>query len=177
MADFIKTLGGNSALSDGSGKAWSNITRVLTLDGSFADSDIAKNDVSQYAKSYNFNFGIEDDATINGIIMRLTRKGENSNITDTQVYLMDTAQSAKGSNYAKGETWDGVVSSSYGGVADLWGTTWSVSDINNANFGAMVEASNGSGTASRNAEIDYIEISIYYSRPDVTPMMLSMGAF
>ena len=179
MADYILTKGGNSALSEGGGNdSWDNITFILNLDGNYASDDITKNDQSEFAKAYNYQFNIPDDATINGVIMRITRYSENDgNITDNEVYLLDTARNPKGTNKATSNGWaESPETVAYGGSSDLWGTSWTVADINNANFGIGVDAANSS-SSNRQAYIDYLEISIHYSRPDVTPIMLVMGAF
>jgi hypothetical protein len=46
---------------------------------------------------------------------------------------------------------------SYGGAADLWGTTWTPADINNSGFGAAVSARTQNGTAA----IDHIRITVF----------------
>ncbi len=46
---------------------------------------------------------------------------------------------------------------SYGGPANLWGTTWSVVEINSSTFGAALAARRQNG----NLEVDHFRISIY----------------
>jgi len=179
MADFILTKGGNSAVNEGGGNDnWNNVTNVLALDGNYARVDVTKNDTSKYAKAYNYQFNIPDDATINGVIMRITRYSENDgNITDNEVYLIDTSRNPKGSNKATSTGWaESAETVAYGGSSDLWGASWTVADINNANFGIAISTANDA-SSNRNSYIDYLEISIHYSRPDATPIMLAMGAF
>ncbi len=45
----------------------------------------------------------------------------------------------------------------YGGAADLWGTSWTEAEVNASNFGAVFSASVQNGTA----RVDHIRISIY----------------
>lgn len=45
----------------------------------------------------------------------------------------------------------------YGGAADLWGTTWSEAEINASNFGAVFSASVQNGIA----RVDHLRITIY----------------
>jgi len=181
MADFVTTKHGNSAVTDGGGKAWSNITSVLSLDGSYASCAVTKNSVSQWAKPYNFGFTIPGDATITGIIMRVTRYRQNTSsdkITDTQVFLMDTGRNGKGANYAAGAEWsESVETVNFGGPADMWGTTWTPAEINHENFGTMLECENDSSSSDTSAYIDYFEVSVYYSRPDATHIFLAMSPF
>lgn len=46
----------------------------------------------------------------------------------------------------------------YGGAANLWGTTWAVADINSANFGAALSAIVQNGTA----RVDHFRITVWY---------------
>lgn len=177
MADYILTKGPTASLSDAGGESWDNIANIQHLDSQYAYADIPKNDVTQWARGYTYNFNIPTDATITGIVMRMTRYGEDGDIGDGQIYLHDTARNPKGSNYTSGGWSSSVETKTYGGSTDLWGATWSVADINHPNFGIMMEVSNDDGGGSRQARIDYAEISIYYSRPDLSPPMLALGAF
>lgn len=49
---------------------------------------------------------------------------------------------------------------SYGAFNDVWGETWSASDINDSGFGVAIAAL-GLGTGT--AYIDHIRITVYYS--------------
>lgn len=60
---------------------------------------------------------------------------------DSAVYLLQ-AGSIVGTNHLSGTEWPSSLAySSYGGSADLWGTGWVAADINNGNFGAVLQAS------------------------------------
>ncbi len=49
----------------------------------------------------------------------------------------------------------------YGTTSDLWGTTWTAADINNANFGLKFTAK--AGTTATTANVDYITITVTYT--------------
>jgi hypothetical protein len=55
---------------------------------------------------------------------------------------------------------------SYGGAGDLWGTSWSVTDINNANFGAALSVNVQNATAA----VDHMRIGIFTT--SVLPLKL-----
>lgn len=64
-----------------------------------------------------------------------------------------------GSNLASTSEWptsDGTAT--YGGATQLWGTTWTVSDINSATFGAAISADVRNGTA----RVDHMTVTVYY---------------
>jgi Secretion system C-terminal sorting domain len=56
--------------------------------------------------------------------------------------------------------------SSYGGAGDLWGTTWTYHEVNNANFGGAFSAIVQNGTAT----VDHMRISLFTS--SVLPLEL-----
>src|SRR5690606_22873191 len=57
----------------------------------------------------------------------------------------------------------------YGGPADLWGESWTAADINAADFGLVVAATNdGSGNAGQ-ARVDCVTITIYTTDAAVVP--------
>jgi hypothetical protein len=89
-----------------------------------------------------------------GISLRRARNMDNL------VYLTK-AGTIVGSNYANtGAEWPTANAyTSYGGSSNLWGTTWTVADINNSGFGARVSAIVQNGTAN----IDHIRITVWYA--------------
>jgi len=71
--------------------------------------------------------------------------GELENPYDKVVKLVDETGTVVGSNYAEtdvGDIWstsaDGTVT--YGGNTDLWGSTWSATDLNDSDFGLVLQA-------------------------------------
>jgi len=51
----------------------------------------------------------------------------------------------------------------YGGETDLWGLSWSDTDINAPNFGVAVSATCGVGLKDAKAYIDFLRITVYYT--------------
>lgn len=64
-----------------------------------------------------------------------------------------------GNNYAQsGSAWTTTDTyTTYGGATDLWGTTWTETEVNASNFGAVFSASVQNGTA----RVDHMRITIY----------------
>ncbi|MBU2060455.1 MAG: T9SS type A sorting domain-containing protein [Bacteroidetes bacterium] len=83
-----------------------------------------------------------------------------SGIYDNSVYLLKNG-SQIGSNYALTNIpWPiDDAYQTYGGPTDKWGTTWSYTDINSANFGGVVSANVEQGTGY----IDHMRMRVYYS--------------
>src|SRR5439155_17610125 len=66
---------------------------------------------------------------------------------------------------SSGSSWPGADTfTGYGGSADLWGASWTASDINNSgNFGAALSAQQSSGTGSPIASVDSVKITVTYT--------------
>lgn len=123
---------------------------------------------SNYLFASGFGFSIPSFATVCGIRVtiekRVTGLGVGSSVVDNAVYLLKGG-SVVGSNQASASAWgasDATVA--YGGNASLWGTTWSATDINSANFGIAISARLNTGVVGllQTAEINYISLQVYY---------------
>ena len=128
---------------------------------------------SHYLKATNFGFSIPSGATINGIKVEIERhaNGDSSTrwVKDWKVYLLKNGNVVgdnKADTSTKWPTSDAY--KSYGGSSDLWGTTWTPSDINNANFGVVLAVQMGTGIfPPSTAYVDHIRITVYYTIEEV----------
>lgn len=80
-----------------------------------------------------------------------------SPVVDNQVRIIKGG-TITGNNLASTSVWplnDGTTT--YGGPANAWGTTWTLAEINATNFGVAISALIGQGTA----EIDHIAITVW----------------
>jgi MSHA biogenesis protein MshQ len=62
----------------------------------------------------------------------------------------------------------------YGSSTSLWGNTWTVADINSANFGAAFAAQRGGYATTQQAAVDAMPITINYTVPS-TPTVISIN--
>ena len=154
--------------------AWSNPGNAAASDNSYATAVIgAAVTPSEYLKVTNFGFAIPTGATIDGITVAVEHSSSQANrVNDHAVRIVKggTIGSTDKGSATNWPTSDASVN--YGGAADLWGESWSYSDINDSGFGAaLAAASTGSGT--RTARIDLITITVAYTEaaggPDVSP--------
>lgn len=112
-------------------------------------------------------FNVPAGATITGIEVDIYRGANRAGaVTDVNIQLLK-AGSPVGSNKAKSGAWpqilfnnynvppSGGVEQIYGSSTDLWGTTWTPSDINNANFGVQIQA-NQASSSTTSAGITYV---------------------
>jgi alpha-tubulin suppressor-like RCC1 family protein len=159
----------SSAISSGGGTvAWTSPTNVYASDNSRASVSLGKGVISQYLQATGFGFTIPTTATINGIQVDIERYANNTLIRDNSLKLIkngnisgdETADTATG--WPSSDTYK-----SYGGNTDLWGLTWTPTDINSSNFGVALDIKNnktGSG-ATYIGYVDHIRITVYYTVP------------
>ena len=117
----------------------------------------------------DFDISVPLAVTICGIEVKIERKASGlgilgASVRDNIVRLVKNG-SAIGTNQATATNWTGSkVTATYGGASDLWGTTWTSADVNNANFGLAFSAELRSGAAGLflSADVDNVTITVYY---------------
>lgn len=145
--------------------AWATPTNITVEDGSEAAASVTASGITNYIKGTNFGFSIPSGDTINGITVEFKKRAQTATrITDVTVSIVKGG-SVVGDNKADLVTfWSTTLGwVSYGGAADLWGTTWTDTDINASNFGVVLNCTNASGTVG--ARVDAIRITITHSTP------------
>jgi hypothetical protein len=147
---------------------WSNPDNVKASDDAYAVNLVNKLDESDWLRATNFDFsGIPAGSTIDGIEAKIEHHCGNAGVVfDGSVYLRKSSGQV-GSNKASASYWptsDAEVTYPVtGGATDKWGTTWTLAEIQNINFGIDLSALNGDVNAARNAYVDCISIRVYYT--------------
>lgn len=148
--------------------AWSNPDNIKVSDNVYASASTSTVPfTTHYLKATNFGFSIPAGATINGILVEIERKmsGPSVSVIDSEIKIVKSDGSIGSTNKSTGATWQTVESySSFGGSSDLWGETWTSSDINSSNFGAVLSAT----VNLRTANVDHIRITITYTEVSKT---------
>lgn len=146
---------------------WTNVDNAKVEDESVATlPNFISTYVSNYLKATNFGFSIPTGATIDGIQVDIKKNYRStSTIRDEEVKIVKSDGSIGSVN--KGETstdWPSVLTyTNYGGSSDLWGENWSASDINDSDFGAVINADIYLHPAG--GAVDHIRITVYYTTP------------
>ena len=157
------------------GTDWTNPSNVQSADNVFATCLITgSNKPTYYLDAKNWGFQSSDNtlptyipsnATINGIeVFIKLRKTNAGNMRDNKIILLKAGSEA-GSNKARGSTIWPTASTEikFGGNIDLWGTTWTATDLFNTGFGIRISGKNR-GSKDAQAEIDYVRINIYFNQ-------------
>lgn len=156
------------------GFAWTNPNNVQTQDNIFATSNITgANRSTFFLDAQNWGFQstnntlpnyIPPGATINGIEVEVRhRKSGTGNIRDRTIQLLKGG-STTGTNKANNNYWPVVSATArYGSNVDLWGATWTATDLTATNFGVRIQARN-QGSRDAQAEIDHVRITVYFNQ-------------
>ncbi len=113
-----------------------------------------------------FGFTVDPTATVVGIKVAFTRWNQftGDTIMDDTVQLLKAGTGA-GANRANGTPWPYSVSQPgpiiYGGNSDLWGTTWTPSEINNAGFGVQIIGNVTASSGGFQGWIGFVGITVY----------------
>ena len=115
---------------------------------------------THYLKATNFGFTIPGGSVIDGIVVEVERKENSSSVCkDSRIRIVKggSVGSTDKSSVTEWPTTDTY--KTYGGAADLWGETWSSTDINDSTFGFALSAL---GVGFGTAQVDHIRITVYY---------------
>jgi hypothetical protein len=142
---------------------WSNPNLAQgPSDGASASANAASGNPTYYLEATNFGFALPADTVIGGIRVDIKKDAAGGVAFDNGVFLVRGSMSSVivGTDHSLGGAWPAVSSVvSYGGPGDLWGTTWTVADINNANFGVVISAHDSMSGAL--AQVDSFAITIF----------------
>ncbi len=142
--------------------SWGGLGNVAASDNNYATATVKKSEITNYLKCTGYGFTIPAGATINGITVSVEDHSART-IYDYAVSLVKggTVQATNYGTLTNMPTSDAT--STYGGAADLWGTTWTVANINNANFGVAFAAQRGPYNTNDTANVDYMPITVNYT--------------
>lgn len=169
MASVTKSAG-TGASDGGAGAAWGTPTNITASDAAKTNCTLstALGNVGEGLLATQFGFEIAGGARIRGIELLVERacNSQTDDPRDETIQLLK-AGSAVGDNKAVATVWPLVDAvATYGASTDLWGTTWSVSEVNDSSFGAIVRPQRTDGAGGRIMAVDHIQITVHYDEPE-----------
>ena len=142
---------------------WSNPSRIVSSNDSYANTTAGSPGNTHYLKATNFGFNIPAGSTINGILIEIEKsfiEAVDTIAHDNEVKIVKSDGIIGVVNKALAGNW--TITDAYypyGASSDLWGETWSASDINDIDFGVVL-----SGYRSGcNLLVDHIRVTVYYT--------------
>ena len=144
--------------------AWTNPGNITSSNDSDASIAILGSSlISHYLKATNFGFSIPTTATIDGITVEVERSDPNTDTRDYQVRIVKGGTIGT-TDRAETGAWPATDAyQTYGGSTDLWGETWTPSDINGSTFGFAISVEEISGISFGSPTVDHIRITIDYT--------------
>ncbi len=159
-------------------QSWGSPSNATMQDTSYAAVDVNDNQISHYLQCTGYGFAIPAGSTIDGITVSVVRMVDSTNGTtqDNTVQLLkaglvQVTDKSSTTHYATAPT-----TASYGSANDLWSGTWTVADINDANFGVAFSVQKPSTTSGkRRVSVDVISVTIDYTTDTTPPTVMSMA--
>lgn len=153
---------------ENAGQADGNVAQYISTIG-FLDEN------SEYIRATQFGFSVPSNATILGIKAEFDRSVDTpSGVGDYSVLIVKGGSSA-GTDQSAGAVWPSTLGVAvFGGATNMWGTTWTPSEINASNFGVQLQVINLLGVGEI-ARLDQIRMTVYYSVPSGSGMLPMMG--
>lgn len=170
----MPTAGPNSP-SAASG--WTNSTLVYSSNDSYAVTGRSTSGYSPVLAVTGFGFGVPAGATIDGITVNVEGKASASGVASNYCYISDTYLTKNGTDgvgaAATNTKWTtSDTTRTLGGAADLWGETWTPSEINAATFGVLLKMWFVSPVGTLQCSIDHVAITVTYSTGAAVPVLL-----
>lgn len=165
--------------------SFSNVNNAKTSNDQYSTAGVLLGVITttttNYLKLSNFGFSLPSSAIICGIEVNVERNatsllGLGEYVKDSRISLVKggTIQST---NYAAASNWGSETTVTYGASNDLWGGSWTYSDINSSSFGVAISAAYKSLVAvAPVANIDYVSIKVYYNNSTLSNEMISFEA-
>ena len=132
-------------------------------------------------------FAVPAGSTINGITVSVQRTGSSNganHMIDNSIKIVKGG-TISGTDQSAGATWNASgETATFGSSSNLWGLSWTVTDINSSTFGVAVSGAGASGSGSKTItpSVTLISITIDYTPPtsaptvstgDITPGVIS----
>lgn len=145
---------------------WSTLNLAAgIINATYAISGNLDNTISRYLYATNYGFNITSDATIDGVVVSVTRHCSNAgNLSrDNNLRLItngviNTTDRATTTPYTVTD-----VTEAHGSPTDTWGITLTPQIVNSARFGVAYSAYKIAAGGGVSISVDAISITIYYT--------------
>ena len=144
---------------------WVTPAEVVSDNGVYGNITAASfdaNDLSYLLRATNPSMGVPAGSTIDGILVEIERYYAAGTVADYDVCLTKDGSTRVGDDKSTGAQFPtSPAVTSFGGATDLWGTTWTVDEINATTFGVLYKMQ--ATGANADGFVDFIRITVYYT--------------
>jgi len=174
QASSIKTPTNATNDSSVGSVAWSDAQYSFSSSEVPAYVTLTAGQISRYLYLSRLYFAVPTDATITGVqvdVLRSAQAGGSGAIRDSSIRLTKDGTAVGDSKALTDQNWPdtGYEWQSYGGPADLWGTTLTPAEVNAVAFGVMLSVT---ATAAMTAQVDLVRITVWYTTASDTRRFL-----
>ncbi len=148
------------------GAGWASPSNIEIEDGSYAGFSAAPDIQTEYIAGIADAGQLPTGVEIEGIKVRLRKYNSTDlNVYDKEVVFFDTSDwSIISENKASPDRWPiGPFDTTYGDATDMWTSTVDAAFINSGTFAVGFMGIKVGGFLSALIELDYCEITIYYT--------------
>ncbi len=169
--------GSAASVNTGAGAAWSNPTNCLSSNNSRTTVALTGTQRSDSLAATNFGFSLPSTASIDGIKVEVEANRPAGNSCKSIAVLTKDGANAVGTEASPHTLTTTDTYYTDGSASDLWGTTWTYSEINASTFGVFIVGQGFFGdVGGSTAQVDHVRITITYSEPfSVSGSMSSTG--
>lgn len=159
------------------GSDWSSPGNAFSDNNSGATASV-NGTTTNHLNCTNFGFSIPSTATIQGFVVAVKRSSSSvaeGGSKDAVVRLIKggvTGATDRSTNTAYATSYE---KENHGGGTDLWGETWTPTDVNASNFGVAFAATKPTTGSPQTVDVDVIEVTVYYNMPKSKPILNLSG--
>lgn len=145
---------------------WANPTNALVLDGSYASVQVTSTaPLTQFLEISGLAFTIPAGATITGIQVDIDGYylPNVGTAPSYNIFLSKAGTPIYGISKSASVNPAPLAYTTFGGPGDIWGGSWTSSDINSASFGFALQGSWIAGGSSPTLFVNYVRVSVFYT--------------
>jgi hypothetical protein len=168
MQTALATSEGPNSPSAASGDNWVNPESVYVSDDARAVYNTTQG--SDYLKCTEYGFSISSIGIIDSIVPQVEGQGYSFNVALTKDGSAEAGDWVNDNQFDNPSGPDNAINL---GGHGLWGTTWSISEINASTFGVIIQTVDGDYII----QIDHVPLTIYYHEPPSPPIDAVLDSF
>jgi len=150
---------GTDVASTGFSVAWANPGNITAADNAYATATVTTGQGTHFLTASNFGFSVPVANSVVGFLVQIKGFQTSATAQNIQVSLSKNTGTATVGNYQTGVLPTSNGTTSVGGQGDLWGTSWTPTEINAATFSVLIFANTNDPVTT--VSIDSVQVTVY----------------